>query len=78
MSEWEPIETAPKDGTVIDVWLRDLDELPGYRVPDVLWHAGYWVMRKNLHFSVESFFETDTGEPRNKATHWMPKPSNPE
>ncbi len=24
--DWQPIETAPKDGTVFDVWLGDCDE----------------------------------------------------
>jgi hypothetical protein len=29
--EWRPIDTAPKDGTRIDVWLS------GGRIPDVYW-----------------------------------------
>lgn len=30
--EWQPIETAPKDGTVVDLWHKD-----GFRITDEFW-----------------------------------------
>lgn len=37
---WLPIETAPKDGTLIDVWCPwDGNERGGIRLTDVSWHA---------------------------------------
>jgi hypothetical protein len=37
VNEWQPIETAPLDGTVVDVW-ND-----GERVIDAWFHDGRWL-----------------------------------
>lgn len=40
-AHWQPIETAPKDGTLIDVWCEPPFpdcEHPGVRLTDVSWH----------------------------------------
>jgi len=34
MSEWQPIETAPTDGTPVDLWHRD-----GFRITEVWWDS---------------------------------------
>ena len=34
MSEWMPIDKAPKDGTVVDLWLHDGDISCGSRLVD--------------------------------------------
>lgn len=36
MSEWQPIETAPKDGTRIDLWMVDKSGSE-YREPEAYW-----------------------------------------
>ena len=65
---WQPIESAPKDGTVILLWDA---EFTGVRV--ARWHStlpyvnlaegGYWQSAHSYHGV--------------KATHWMPLPAPP-
>lgn len=65
---WQPIETAPKDGTRIDVWFQlTIDH--GARWANVLWSPEH---------------EIWSGGPPSQykdgwvATHWMPFPASPE
>lgn len=69
MSEWKPIETAPKDGTLILVcnkwgsWLAKYQEIfsTGFK-PENPW----LVMLLNMRHMV--------GAPNYRPTHWMPLP----
>ena len=65
MTDWQPIETAPRDGTVILVWLPKKSlashvhsaRLNSDGKPDIIGHHFVW----------------DTGVP----THWQPLPAPP-
>jgi hypothetical protein len=70
---WQPIETAPKDGTRVDLcaksWLPAFDRFESKRFPDCVWMKGdpmcnrspYWLnLAKDWH-----------------PTHWMPLPALP-
>ncbi len=68
MSEWQPIETAPRDGTVILVALRP----PKYKyrttwgaVRQVKWLDGFWKQSNSVTFHPH--------EP----TDWTPLPEPP-
>lgn len=63
---WQPIETAPRDGTYVDVW-----DTSNGRTTDVKWDHGAW---KEWTFGFESpgFVEIDP-----QPTHWMPRPAPP-
>jgi hypothetical protein len=69
--EWQLIDTAPKDGTIIDLWwVRNDGSDKSYRRPDCRWaeHMGGWVW--------EGIWNGTT--PKNwTATHWMPRPKPP-
>lgn len=78
MTTWQPIETAPKDGTVIFV------HAPKYEWPEAvlyeeydedtarsLGEAGFWRYAETTMAEIC----TDAGEER--WTHWMPLPPPP-
>lgn len=73
---WQPIETAPKDGTRIDLWV--VSPTKAWRWPDASWmEAGKhrwlgpddWTSKEGmpLHALIEATV----------ATHWQPLPSPP-
>ncbi len=72
---WQPIETAPKDGTRVDLWVRDhyctfTDSSHG-RVANARFENGKW------H---DPHMEWGNGGPLGmcaRPTHWMPIPAAP-
>lgn len=80
MSEWQPIETAPKDGTLVDLWI--INHLgDGERRPNCRWEQdheddedeGRW---EQMYSEASGSFFTAFDE-RARATHWMPLPDPP-
>lgn len=79
--EWQPIKTAPKDGTIIDLWHKEFHRqtdcmwgLPHHtcgeagRYCDSEWHGAKrgWVDTTFNDFVVDGTL-----------THWMPLPEPP-
>ena len=72
--KWQPIGTAPKDGTEVDLWCPDGHG--GYRVQEAKWmkreygpNGDYAWHAWNPEFEWEPI-------PR-EPTHWMPLPEPP-
>lgn len=69
---WQPIASAPRDGTIIDGWMvlakchcPKCDEIysVGSRIENIYWSSGQW----NKHGGIVG----------NEVTHWMPRPEPP-
>ncbi len=82
MSEWQTIDSSPKDGTTIDLWVV-WDGGHKSRVPDAHWGNGE--VRKGDMFvggwNWQYFSEYDGEEVSltdGEATHWMPRPGAPQ
>ncbi len=78
MSDWQPIESAPKDGTWI-LACRPSDDA-FYRMEQ----AGYAIVPEAIHWARHSFgsagkpcWRNDDGNKRPHHSHWMPLPSPP-
>lgn len=71
-ANWQPIDTAPKDGSFVDLWCRQIPPGPhgddgGVRYPSMFWSPirGGWT---------GSYIEIEEGW---QPTNWKPFPSPP-
>jgi hypothetical protein len=39
MREWDPVSTAPRDGTPVNLWIEDTDAPPTYPVTVGVWET---------------------------------------
>lgn len=74
VSGWQPIETAPRDGSVIDVWLGEatVEEVRFYCTPGTRrsagWHFQHGKFRPAMGLRMPVIVQP---------THWMPVPGPP-
>jgi hypothetical protein len=69
VSEWQPIETAPRDGTNMDVWCPEDTEEGGYRVADAYWSTPLQKWQKVGAANGVTW--------AHEPTRWMPLPEPP-
>jgi hypothetical protein len=82
MSEWQPIETAPRDGTeIIGIYFREWEGMSTtvYGPWTVAFRGKTWRSSWDGSevISSESDFGTEYKEPDCDPTHWMPMPGPP-
>lgn len=83
--EWQPIETAPKDGTPVLLYVKK-------QICEAWFSEGYWTADTPIapaeyygdawvccddEFQIEVEFGPDGFESHGPATHWMPLPEPP-
>lgn len=68
MSEWQPIETAPKDGTEVLYWSADCGFLAGNEPPG--YARGVWTKHRGKWSGAIDMKAT-------AATRWQPLPPQP-
>jgi hypothetical protein len=72
MSEWQDISSAPKDGTIIDLWDADWK----CRLTDCAWKHHHW--NNGIPQGQKDWRPADRdGPPYSRLTHWMPLPPEP-
>ena len=70
MGEWQPIGTAPKDETRIDLWI--VGKFGSRRATDCFYSNGVWHEPDPVWDTIH--IEEDGDAP----THWMPQPQPPD
>ncbi|MFT6474683.1 MAG: hypothetical protein ACJAUS_002408 [Qipengyuania sp.] len=74
MGDWQPIETAPKDGTEI-LACDGNDRSPDYSI--VAWDKNLWVAMADGARAIEAQGDLYTDYVQPWVTHWMPLPDPP-
>lgn len=69
---WQPIATAPRDGTRIDIWDPDCG---GIRVADAYWSGGQ--KSGGWHAPNQDYDGMDGLYAKDGPTHWRPLPAPP-
>jgi hypothetical protein len=72
MTTWQPIENAPKDGSLVDLWVSG-PRNRGSRIADCWYQGGKWVHNYGRDGELEA--RDMVGD---VPTHWMLAPSAPE
>ena len=71
--DWQPIATAPMDGTYIDLWVKNtIHDWSACRIPNCKWIASEAYTGWGVPMGISHGMLTN-GE----ATHWMPLPAPP-
>ena len=70
MTGWQPIETAPKDGTKIDIWVPGHDRATAFWSDKLGWVYDEEHIGRTFHPNKPPSFPIT-------ATHWMPYPGEP-
>ncbi len=76
-SGWMPIETAPEDGTLFDMWCVSGDKILSVRFTDVSMSedlSGFGFLLNDGHWE---YLERAGVYPAWTPTHWMPLPAPP-
>ena len=77
-SGWQPIETAPKDGTLVDLFVD------GHREADCCWHRLDWEIAHlqwptdSMGWATWSERDGEYGRFDPAPTHWQPFPAPPQ
>lgn len=83
MTEWRTIDTGPTDGTLVDIWVVNIeDPTDCRRYTDAFFQNGTWWRRKyDYEVPADGSEAFANGSPPHEATHrvthWMPRPVGP-
>jgi hypothetical protein len=72
MSEWRPIETAPKDGTRVALWIPYTADTEEICADQGYWDADVETHRRSYHIKGCWRFDGDDGPFDIQPTKWRP------